>query len=158
MLHILHVEDSLETRELIEAMLSHEMQVDGVPTLAAAQQRLSCGGAASYDVLLLDLGLPDARGTEVIEGLSSYGLPMVVLSSAMPEARELEQLAAKGAADYVGSLTQGALLRRIQFAHARSTKPQPTPRRVRMETARFDALKPYITCVGGSRAPFGLAG
>jgi len=152
-MHVLHVEDDPDIRDLVSLILSGEADVDSVESLAAARERLA---GATYDVILTDLRLPDADGVDAVTILTPYGLPVVVLS-AQTDGGVLVQAAASGAADYVGALNRDALLRRLTFACARASKQKasgskPPFGRPRMTLSCFEALKPYITT---SRAPFG---
>jgi CheY-like chemotaxis protein len=149
MLRILHIEDNPDTRDIVKHVLRGEMEVHGVGSLAAAHELLAASGI-TFDVVLTDLGLPDATGTEVITALQPYNLPIVVLSANADDST-LQRAAALGAADYVGVLTRDALLKRVRFVHARATKQKASGSRSpfgrqRMAAARFEQLKPFIAC------------
>ena len=51
--------------------------MDHVPTVAGAVQ---CASEQRYDVMLLDLALPDATGTDVLVAMRSYRAPKIVLT------------------------------------------------------------------------------
>jgi two-component system KDP operon response regulator KdpE len=71
-----------------------DLAADGAGALAAAASR-------APDVVVLDLGLPDMDGTEVIRGLRGWTqVPIVVLSARAGQADKVEALDA-GADDYV---------------------------------------------------------
>ncbi|TNC24127.1 response regulator [Amycolatopsis alkalitolerans] len=94
------------------------------------------GGAADEhkpDVAVLDLGLPDLDGAEVITGLRGWSrAPIIVLSGRTATADKVAALAA-GADDYVTKPFDVAeLLARIRVAvrHATVTAPDPGERAV----------------------------
>lgn len=67
-IHVLHIEDSRTDTELVRAVLSHSpvarFTVDAVGTLGDGLARLvgDGGKGGEYDVIVLDLHLPDAEG------------------------------------------------------------------------------------------------
>jgi two-component system, OmpR family, KDP operon response regulator KdpE len=98
-----------------------DVAADGAGALATASAKLP-------DVVVLDLGLPDLDGVEVIVGLRAWGsMPIVVLSAREQEPAKIAALDA-GADDYVTKpFGMGELLARIRAAERRATPPgQPT--------------------------------
>jgi DNA-binding response OmpR family regulator len=79
---ILLVEDHRELRDLIaEHFVGRGFVVDGVGSAEEARSALSTGG---YDVLILDLGLPDSDGMEVLRAtpmLVPGGVPTLVVTA-----------------------------------------------------------------------------
>jgi two-component system, OmpR family, KDP operon response regulator KdpE len=77
------------------------------------------------DVLILDLGLPDMDGTEVIKGVRGWAaLPIIVLSAWGQESQKVAALDA-GADDYVTKpFGMGELLARLRVA-VRRASPAP---------------------------------
>jgi signal transduction histidine kinase len=67
-------------REVLLEVRGAEHDITCAQTLEAAEARLA---EASFDVILLDLGLPDADGTEALTRITSCAraIPLVVLSS-----------------------------------------------------------------------------
>jgi two-component system KDP operon response regulator KdpE len=103
-------------------LMAHKYQVstasDGASGLAAmARER--------PDVLILDLGLPDMDGTEVIRGVRGWtSLPIIVLSAWGQEGQKVAALDA-GADDYVTKpFGMGELLARLRVA-VRRAAPAP---------------------------------
>jgi two-component system KDP operon response regulator KdpE len=90
---------------------------DGAGALAAAAQR-------HPDVVLLDLGLPDMDGTEVIAGLRGWSaVPIVVLSARQHGEDKVEALDL-GADDYVTKpFAMNELMARLRAAVRRSAVP-----------------------------------
>lgn len=95
-LHLLLVEDTIESVRLVERAL-HEsrlwphVRLARAPTLADALGRLQEG---DFDCVLLDLGLPDARGVGTVRSLLERfpGTTVVVLSGNDDEHAALEAL------------------------------------------------------------------
>ncbi len=96
---VLLVEDDEGTRaELVRNLRGHGYQVAEAATAAAA---LRAWAARRPDAVLLDLGLPDRDGLDVIRRIRKEGtVPIVVLSARGGEATKVEALE-RGADDYV---------------------------------------------------------
>jgi two-component system, OmpR family, KDP operon response regulator KdpE len=124
-----------------------DLAADGAEALAAASARLP-------DVVILDLGLPDMDGVDVIEGLRAWSsMPIVVLSAREQEPDKIAALDA-GADDYVTKpFGMGELLARIRAAERRTAPPGQPPLvltsafRTDMETKRIekDGTKVHLT-------------
>jgi two-component system, OmpR family, response regulator len=116
---VLLVEDEARVASfLVKGLSSRGFRVDHVETGAEALARMGDGDA--YRLVLLDLGLPDMDGLDVLRALRKSGLsvPVIVLTShAAGRAKGLEL----GADDYfVKPLPFGRLLEGVQSATARS--------------------------------------
>ncbi|MBL8751163.1 MAG: response regulator [Planctomycetes bacterium] len=98
-LRVLIVEDEAPIRRFLRTALhARGYQVDEAETLGAA--RATCTGRPP-DVLLLDLGLPDGDGIELVREVRGWStLPIVVLSARGEEAQKVLALDA-GADDYL---------------------------------------------------------
>ncbi len=95
---VLVVEDEQAVRELLERyLLRAGLSVVLAPTGGEALLQLR---RAHPDLVLLDLGLPDIDGTEVLRA-AAPGIPVVILSARAEPVDRIAGLAA-GAADYVG--------------------------------------------------------
>ncbi|RPH34717.1 MAG: DNA-binding response regulator, partial [Chloroflexi bacterium] len=96
---VLLVEDDESTRvEVVRNLRGHGYRVAEAATAAAA---LRAWEARRPDVVLLDLGLPDRDGLDVIRRIRKEGaVPIVVLSARGGEATKVEALE-RGADDYV---------------------------------------------------------
>lgn len=96
---ILVVEDDAPVRNLITTTLkAHEYRF-----LAAATGEGAVMEAASHnpDIILLDLGLPDVDGVEVIRRIRSWSnVPIIVISARSEDADKIDALDA-GADDYL---------------------------------------------------------
>jgi DNA-binding response OmpR family regulator len=99
-MRVLVVDDHTEVRELVErALLRDGHQVTGSGTVAAARAELA---AHRFDLLVLDLGLPDGSGQDLCRQLRATGgdLPVLVLTAKSAVASRVEVLDA-GADDYL---------------------------------------------------------
>ncbi|MBO4383793.1 MAG: response regulator transcription factor [Clostridia bacterium] len=120
---ILVVEDDKPVRNLINTTLkAHEYRyIDAVNGAAAVME------AASHnpDIVLLDLGLPDMDGTEVIKSIRSWSsMPIIVISARSEDTDKIMALDA-GADDYLTKpFSVGELLARIRVAQRRISSAQ----------------------------------
>jgi CheY-like chemotaxis protein/anti-sigma regulatory factor (Ser/Thr protein kinase) len=100
---VLYVEDNLSNLRLVERVLSRR---PAVRLLSAMQGRLGLELAQEHrpGLILLDLGLPDLRGEEVLRRLRedprTGHIPVVVIS-AEASAGQVERLLAAGARGYL---------------------------------------------------------
>ena len=112
---ILSVEDVACNQQLVSLFLDDETcAVDQVST---GREALSALGAKRYDLLLLDLRLPDLDGLEVIRRIRRTGgggrrLPIVAVSADVLPAQVAEALAA-GADDHLGKPFSASALRAV---------------------------------------------
>lgn len=96
---ILIVDDELPIRRL----LRNTLKVQGYAVLEAGsvKEALQCAAADKFDVMILDLGLPDGDGLRIIERLKpALSQPIIVLSSRGDDGGKVAALDA-GADDYV---------------------------------------------------------
>jgi two-component system KDP operon response regulator KdpE len=115
MTRILVVDDEPQIHRFLKPALS-AAGYDALQAFTAAEaERLAATSAP--DVIILDLGLPDKDGKEVIRSLRTWSkLPIIVLSARGVEAEKIEALDL-GADDYVEKpFGIGELLARIRTA------------------------------------------
>ena len=127
MSRVLVVDDDPACAALAINLRAHGYEVDARPRRAVrARPRRA---HRRPDVVVLDLGLPDMDGVEVIEGLRGWApMPMIVLSAGRP-AEKVEALDA-GADDYVTKpFGMDELLARVRAAVRRGASPARTSRR-----------------------------
>src|SRR6202522_2137199 len=100
-----------------------------VSIAASGAQALEEAAAHPPDLVILDLGLPDMDGVEVIGGLRGWTkVPIIVLSGRADSSDKVEALDA-GADDYVTKpFGVEELLARIRAAVRRSGAPEDLPR------------------------------
>lgn len=99
-MRLLLVEDNLDVRRLVIDRLDHDgIAVTAATTVAEAMTELHHG---AFDVVLLDLTLPDGSGLDVLEALRALGSDahVVILSGAGTEMDRVRALRL-GADDYV---------------------------------------------------------
>jgi len=107
------IEDEPQIRRFVRSALESEgWQVFEADT---AQQGLSEAGTRKPDLLVLDLGLPDGNGLDVIRDVRGWsGVPIIVLSARSGEADKIAALDA-GADDYLTKpFGVGELLARVR--------------------------------------------
>jgi two-component system KDP operon response regulator KdpE len=118
--HILIIDDEPQIRHFLRTTLAnHDFDVTEAATAKEGANRL---GTHPPDLLILDLGLPDKDGLEVLKELRGWNqLPVIVLSARGFEQAKVDALEA-GADDYLTKPFGAAeLLARIKVAlrHAR---------------------------------------
>jgi diguanylate cyclase (GGDEF)-like protein/PAS domain S-box-containing protein len=118
---LLLVEDSPGDARLLREMLTdqdgpHRTEVTHVESMADAEMQL---GKRKFDIVLLDLGLPDAQGLGSLRRARAVAsrVPMVVLTGYDDEALAAEALQ-EGAQDYLikGQIDPRGLLRALRYA------------------------------------------
>jgi PAS domain S-box-containing protein len=102
-------------REMFKDQGSAETVVTHVDTMRAAETKL---GTGSFDIVLLDPGLPDSQGIESVKRAhaAARNVPLVVLTGRDDESLALEALQ-EGAQDYLikGQIDTRGLLRFLRY-------------------------------------------
>ena len=114
-LRVLVVEDDREIRSLIQASLAVEgFEVQTAVSVSEAKALLQ---HSPPDVVVLDLGLPDGDGIELVQEVRRrHSLPILVVSARHQESQKIALLDA-GADDYLTKpFSVGELLARIRVA------------------------------------------
>lgn len=109
---ILIVDDNSMSRDLLRQTL--ERQGHHVEEASGGQQALDTLGEQAYDLVLLDLRMPDLSGLEVLERLQEQGLlsrQTVVMLSASDEMDVVARCIELGAEDYLIKPVNMVLLR-----------------------------------------------
>jgi signal transduction histidine kinase len=120
---VLLVEDNCGDARLLREMLNEggslDVELTCVSFMAEAERHLTAG---SVDIILLDLGLPDAQGLTAIRRarMAAPGTPLVVLTGTDDEALAAQSLQ-EGAQDYLikGQIETRGLLRALRYATER---------------------------------------
>jgi two-component system, OmpR family, KDP operon response regulator KdpE len=113
--HILVIEDEQPIRRLLKASLGAEGY--RVSEAATAKEGLRAAISLPPDLIILDLGLPDLDGQEVLQQLRDwYTAPIIILSARDQEPQKVKALD-NGADDYITKpFGTGELLARIRTA------------------------------------------
>jgi two-component system KDP operon response regulator KdpE len=118
-----------------------------VVTAGTGQGALDAARQDRPDIVVLDLGLPDLDGVEVIRQLRTWTqVPVIVLSGRADSHDKVDALDA-GADDYVTKpFSVDELLARIRVvARRQSTPSEETPAEVQIGTHRVDLVRHVIT-------------
>jgi two-component system, OmpR family, KDP operon response regulator KdpE len=120
-----------------------------VDTAASGSEALTAAGRHPPDLVLLDLGLPDLDGVEVIEGLRGWTqAPIIVLSGRADSTDKVEALDA-GADDYVTKpFGMEELLARMRAA-IRRTGPVTDEPVIELGSLVIDLSAKTVTRAGG---------
>jgi two-component system KDP operon response regulator KdpE len=131
--------------------LAINLRAHGWEVVTAADGRGALEAAADRhpDVVLLDLGLPDMDGTEVIAGLRGWTtVPIVVLSARQHGEDKVEALDL-GADDYVTKpFAMNELLARLRAAVRRSQEAPPAASVVEVGDLVIDLARKRVTRAG----------
>ncbi len=144
---ILLIEDELQMRRFLRVTLQSEAYV--VLEAETAANGLSQVATRNPDIVLLDLGLPDMDGLEVIEKLREWSrVPVIVISAREQEGDKITALDG-GADDYLTKpFGAGELLARIRAAlrHAAPKGLDQGEAVFVAEELRIDFLKRQVHC------------
>ena len=123
--HILIVEDEADIRRFVRLTLETEGHT--VHEAATLQRGLIEAGTRRPDLVVLDLGLPDGDGVDLIRELRTWSAtPIIVLSARSAEASKIAALDA-GADDYlVKPFGSGELTARVRAQLRRTQQQQAT--------------------------------
>jgi two-component system KDP operon response regulator KdpE len=131
MFRILVIEDDAGLREVLRALL----EAEGYRVILAETGRRALIDARSHkpDAVLVDLGLPDRDGQEVIRSIREFSpVPMIVLSARTMESEKVLALDG-GADDYVTKpFGSTELLARVRAALRRSARSTQQPEMLRI--------------------------
>ncbi|MEI6804787.1 MAG: response regulator [Burkholderiales bacterium] len=114
-LRVLVLEDDREIRSLMQSSLTAEGFA--VQTAVSVSEAKALLQHTTPDVVVLDLGLPDGDGIELVHAVRKrYSLPILVVSARHQESQKIQLLDA-GADDYLTKpFSVGELLARIRVA------------------------------------------
>jgi PAS domain S-box-containing protein len=145
-IHILLVEDNPGDVRIVCEMVRHtpELEIHNVDGLAAGIAQLN---AQKWDLVLLDLGLPDSQGLDTLRGVIKLGssVPVVVLTGQDDE--DIGQIAVQeGAQDYLvkGRIAEQAIARAARFAIERKRIETRIAEALKSWNATFDAMQDGI--------------
>jgi two-component system KDP operon response regulator KdpE len=144
---VLVVDDEVAIlRFLKPALEANDYEMVSAGTVAEALRRIA---ADAPDIVLLDLGLPDGDGKQVIQRAREWSdLPIIVLSARERETEKIEALDL-GADDYVNKPFQvGELMARMRAAlRHRMLRKSETPL-LRVAGVEIDVVRHRVTRAG----------
>jgi len=149
-LRVLLVEDDREMRSMMQSTLA----VEGfeVRTAVSVSEASALFRNSPPDVVVLDLGLPDGDGIELVQQVrKQHSLPVLIVSARHQEAEKIKLLDA-GADDYLTKpFSVGELLARIRVAlRHRGTALAPAATVHELDDLRVD-LNLRLVELGGQR-------
>lgn len=126
MTHVLVIEDDPGLRQAL--VINLRARDYGVTAAADGKSGLSAAADHPPDLVILDLGLPDMDGTDVITGLRGWSkAPIIVLSARSTQGDKVDALDG-GADDYITKpFGMGELLARLRAALRRSGSDPDAP-------------------------------
>ena len=146
-LKVLAIDDEAQ----IQRLLTIALQANGyrVATAGTGQQGLALAAQNRYDLVLLDLGLPDVTGLAVLRQLREWTqVPVIILSVQEGETEKIEALDS-GADDYVTKpFNTGELLARMRSASRRYNRGQGEEPVFRRGDVAVDLSKRVVTLRG----------
>src|SRR5262245_53275545 len=136
-------DESAILRFLKPALEANNYDMANAGTIAEGLKRIA---AEAPDIVLLDLGLPDGDGKDVIRRAREWSdLPIIVLSARDREAEKIEALDL-GAADYVNKpFNIGELLARMRAALRHRMQRRAQVPVLRVGSLEVDALRNWVT-------------
>ena len=146
---IIVVEDDPAIRKFLRTSLS--TQDFTVFEAETGKQGIVEAGMRKPDLMILDLGLPDMDGVEVIRAVRAWsGIPIIVLSARNHEQHKIDALDL-GADDYLTKpFGFGELLARIRVAlrHANRTSENPQGELFTTDNLHIDLLNRLVSVDG----------
>jgi DNA-binding response OmpR family regulator len=108
MTSVLIIEDDFAIRQGLAQFLAEEgMSVESLATGMEGVQRAAEG---EHDVIVLDLGLPDVDGAQVLKMIRAVSQVPIIVATARDEENEIVRILKDGADDYVVKPYSGAQL------------------------------------------------
>ncbi|HVV26248.1 MAG TPA: response regulator transcription factor [Candidatus Saccharimonadales bacterium] len=139
-MQLLLIEDNREIAAALTQVLAADYQVSFVETGAAALRRLQ---RHAYDIIILDLSLPDASGLEICETIRANGnnVPLLILTGETSIMSKIRLLDA-GADDYVTKpFSLGELKARLRTLHRRHCQALAEPPQLSVGGLTLDRQK-----------------
>jgi DNA-binding NarL/FixJ family response regulator len=105
-IRVMLVEDQADFRRLMEALLSRQPDLEVVAQAGSLAEARGLAGMVSFDVAVLDLGLPDGNGADMISELrwGNPGVGVLVLSASL-DATSIEKATDAGADEIMDKLS-----------------------------------------------------
>ena len=144
---ILLVEDDPALRRALRTMMrSRDLEVLDVAT---GEDAIVVASSGTPDLMVLDLGLPDIDGLEVLRRVRAFSaMPVIVLTAHHQQSDKIRALDA-GADDYVTKpFDTEELLARVRATLRRVPQSNPTPTLVRVDGVEIDLARRRVTLAG----------
>ena len=133
-------------RFLKPALIANDYEVTTAGTVAEATKRIA---AEVPDIVVLDLGLPDGDGKDVIRRVREWSdVPIVILSARDREVEKIDALDL-GADDYVNKpFGVGELMARMRMALRHRMQRRAEPPVVKVGDIEIDSVRHRVTRAG----------
>lgn len=89
---VLHVEDDADIVSVVAGVLEEVAQP--VPAFTLAEARAKLAGDGAFDLILLDIALPDGSGLDLLPVAAARGIPVVIFSAHEPDSDTAGSVAA----------------------------------------------------------------
>lgn len=135
---ILLVEDNPSDARLVELMLQHPDAKDArLTTVGTFAETIAILERTAFDIILLDLGLPDAEGLDLVHRLRAISMTPIVVLSGTGDETVATMAVREGAQDYLvkGHVDEFLLMRSLRYAIERGAEMKRMAR-----LAFYDAL------------------
>lgn len=150
-----HVIMIVEDEDAIAEFISVKLELQGYRTLKAVngQEAISFASSHCPDLILLDLGLPDMDGMEVLESIRGWSMVPVIIISARNEEKSIVSALDSGADDYITKpFNNEILVARIRTAlrrgHISKIKISKVNQPFRLADLYIDYDKRVVTVAG----------
>jgi DNA-binding response OmpR family regulator len=149
-INLLLVDDDVIDRRLITKALSRftpsvQFNIQTAGTMSEAIEHLN---TSKYDVVLLDLNLPDSNGLDTVQKVhgTDSNVAIVVLTG-LPDEQMGLQTIEKGAGDYLvkGKFSGDGLMRAIRYAIERKRPEQKLKKAAKEWRTTFDSITDFIS-------------
>jgi two-component system cell cycle sensor histidine kinase/response regulator CckA len=143
-LNILIVEDDMGDTKLLHKLLHQSaLPISDVKCVESLDTALGLLGKDNFDVVFLDLGLPDSRGIDSVSAVNAKApdVPIIVLSG-LDDAEMSVKAVQKGVEDYLvkGQVDSDLLAHAVRYAVERRQTKKILDRKQKHLEAIFDAV------------------
>ena len=143
---ILLVEDEFSIRNALTSFLAGAGH--SVEALASGMEGVQRAVQGDLDVVVLDLGLPDVDGSEVLKMIRAVSSVPVIVATARDDEEEIVRILKSGADDYVVKPFSGAQLQARIEAILRRSGSAPTQGPISIGELEIDAERRTVTMSG----------
>ena len=152
-LNVLIVEDDIGDRKFLHKLLTQStLSVSDVKFAGRLDEALGLLDKESFDVVFLDLGLPDSQGIDSCNAINEKAprVPIIVLSG-LDDEETAVKVVKKGVQDYLvkGQVDSNLLARTVRYAIERKRTQEILDQKQRNIEAIFDAAPVGMMLVDG---------